>query len=189
MLLLDSHYSHFTLELVKTAAEYDVIIFCLPLHTTADTQPLDTSCFGPLKRYWTEACHEFLFSNPGRVITKFQFLKLFTAWSKGMSINNWFRSTGVYPFNPEAILGKLPSTSSTTHTSEPEHVLPTDDSLEDDECIQQENANPELVAHPPDFHLTKLLSMKRGLRMDMTLMKTLIMLATGVSSRKSFKSV
>ena len=41
VLLLDGHSSHFTLELVQTAAQHDVVIFCLPPHTTADSQPLD----------------------------------------------------------------------------------------------------------------------------------------------------
>ena len=122
VLLLDGHSSHFTLELVKTAAEHDVIIFCQPPHTTADSQPLDISCFGPLKTYWSEACCDFLFSNPGRVITKFQVSKLFArAWSKGMSIENCvagFKSTGICPFNPQAILKKLPSSTSSTAESE-----------------------------------------------------------------------
>ena len=48
MLLLDGHSSHFTLEAVKLAATHD-IIFCLPSHTTADSQPLDIACFKPLK--------------------------------------------------------------------------------------------------------------------------------------------
>ena len=89
MLILDGHLSHYTLKLVKSAAENDVILFCLPPHTTADSQPLDTSCFGPLKTYWVETCWQFVFSNPGHAISKFQFSKLFSeAWSKGMSINN-----------------------------------------------------------------------------------------------------
>ena len=45
MLLLDGHLSHYTVELVKLAAEHDMILFCLPPHTTADCQPLDTTCF------------------------------------------------------------------------------------------------------------------------------------------------
>ena len=49
LLLLDGHSPYYTLDLVKAAAEKDVIIFCLPSHTTADSQPLDTSYFGPLK--------------------------------------------------------------------------------------------------------------------------------------------
>ena len=77
LLLLDGHSSHFTLELVQTAAEQDVVIFCLPPHTTADSQPLDTSVFGPLKSYWSQACHDYMFAKPGRVVTKFQFSSLF----------------------------------------------------------------------------------------------------------------
>ena len=115
MLILDGHSSHYTLDLFKTAADNDVALFCLPPHTMADSQPLDTSCFGPLKRYWVEVCRQFMFSNPGRAISKFQFSTLFSeAWSKGMSINNivsGFRSTGICPFKPGAILDKLPKDS------------------------------------------------------------------------------
>ena len=111
LLLLDGYSSHYTLDLVKAAAEKDVIIFCLPPYTTADSQPLDASCFGPLKTYWFETCCQYLFDNPGRVITKFQFSSLFAwAWSKGMTINNivsGFRSAGIYPFAPNVILDKF----------------------------------------------------------------------------------
>ena len=73
MLILDGHSSHFTLNLVQSVAEQDVVIFCLPPHTTADSQPLDTSYFGPLKTHWFQACRDYLYTNPGRVVTKFQF--------------------------------------------------------------------------------------------------------------------
>ena len=45
--LLDEHSSHYTFELVKLAAEHDVILFFLPPHTTTDTQPLNISHFKP----------------------------------------------------------------------------------------------------------------------------------------------
>jgi len=122
MLILDGHSSHYTLELIKTATENDVIIFCLPPHTTANSQPLDTSCFGPLKVYWGEVCQEFMFKNPGRVITKFQFSSLFAeAWSKGMSISNicsGFRHTGIYPFNPDVVMKNLPQDDDTRDSIE-----------------------------------------------------------------------
>ena len=111
MLLLDGHSSHYTLELVKLAAQHDVVIFCLPPHTTADSQPLDTTCFKPLKSYWVDVCRKYLFAHPSQVITKFQFSALFAeAWSQGMTISNitsGFRTTGVCPFSPNAILDKL----------------------------------------------------------------------------------
>ena len=49
----------------------------------------------------------------GRVITKYEFCALFAhAWSKAMTINNitsGFQNTGIYPFNPQAILSKISS--------------------------------------------------------------------------------
>jgi len=77
MLLLDGHSSHYILELVKLAVEHQVVIFCLPLHTTADSQPLDTTFFKPLKSYWVHVCRKYLFTHPSQVITKFQFSALF----------------------------------------------------------------------------------------------------------------
>ena len=77
ILLLDGHSSHYTLELVKLATKHDVILFCLPPHTTADSQLLDTTCFKPLKNYWVYVCRNYLFANPSQVITKFQFSLLF----------------------------------------------------------------------------------------------------------------
>jgi len=40
LLILDGHSSHYTLELIKAAAAENMIIFCLPLHTTADSHKL-----------------------------------------------------------------------------------------------------------------------------------------------------
>ena len=86
MLLINGHSSHYTLELVKLAAEHDVILFCLPPHTTADSQPLDIICF-KLPNYWVDACCKYLFANPSQGITKFWFSALLAeAWSKGMTI-------------------------------------------------------------------------------------------------------
>ena len=112
LLLLDGHSSHFTINFVQAAAEHDAIVLCLPPHTTSDSQPLDTSCYCPLKVYWSEACQQYICNNPGRCITKFQFSKLFSqAWSKGMTIQNitsGFCQTGILnPFNPEIVLDHL----------------------------------------------------------------------------------
>ena len=121
LLMLDGHSSHYTLELVKMAAEQDIIIFCLPPHTTADSQPLDTSCFKPLKSHWVDVCRRYLFANPSRVITKFHFSSLFSqAWSRSMTTDNissGFRTTGIWPFNPNAILSKFPMSKETNTSS------------------------------------------------------------------------
>ncbi len=108
LLLLDSHSSCYTLGLIKTAKDHGVIIFCLPPHTTADSQPLDTCVFGPLKTHWNNACRKYMFDHPGRIISKFQYSTLFSqAWSKGMSIDNIISGFRVNPFNPNALISKL----------------------------------------------------------------------------------
>ncbi len=154
-LLLDGHSSHYTLDLIQTAADNDVVIFCLPPHTTADSQPLDTSCFGPLKVYWSEACRLFMFANPGCVVSKFQFSSLFSqAWSKGMTINNvvsGFRSTGIYPFDRNAVLSKLPTSAEASTLSSGGETSSGSDHLSDEETIDGEDPasdHPVPVTHP-----------------------------------------
>ena len=103
LLLLDGHSSHYQPGFVKQAAEEQVIVFCLPPHTTHLTQPLDKGCFGPLKMFWRQECQAYLAAHYGKVVTRFQFSQLFSkAWYKGMSMSNviaGFEITGVFPFN------------------------------------------------------------------------------------------
>ena len=107
MLLLDGHSSHYQPEAINSAAEEKVILFCLPPHSTHLTQPLDKGCFGPLKRYWREECHNYMAKNPGRVFTRFTFLQVFSqTWYHGMTMQNviaGFHTTGIYPFNRNAL--------------------------------------------------------------------------------------
>lgn len=92
---------------MEFAREEEVVIFCLPPHTTQDSQPLDTSVFGPLKRHWTDVCHKRLQSNPGMVISKYNFSEVFSeAWMKALTPGNivsGFKKCGIYPFNRDAI--------------------------------------------------------------------------------------
>jgi len=71
LLLLDGQSSHYQPELITHAKEFGVIIFCLPPHTTHESQPLDASVFKSLKQHWQHACHNFIQSNPSLAITKY----------------------------------------------------------------------------------------------------------------------
>ena len=107
LLLLDGHSTHFQPQLIRMAREKGVIILCLPPHTTHEAQPLDCGVFSPLKMQWRTVCHQFLQSNPGKVITKFNFNSLFSkAWLSAVTPANvmaGFKTCGVYPFNSSAI--------------------------------------------------------------------------------------
>lgn len=119
LLLVDGHSSHYDPESIRFAKESDVIIFCLPPHTTHEAQPLDVSLFGPLKQHWREVCHQFLQSSPGKVVTKMNFSQLFSqAWLKTVTPENicsGFRKAGIIPFDPNAI--KLPAILNTNATT------------------------------------------------------------------------
>ena len=70
------------------------------------TQPLDSSCFGALKRAWVDECHKYVREHLGRVVTRYEFSQIFhKAWAREMTIVNVtssFRGTGVYPFSRTA---------------------------------------------------------------------------------------
>jgi hypothetical protein len=63
-----------------------------------------------LKTAWRESCHNFQVRNPHRVLTMTDFNKVFgEAWCKSMSLSNitsGYKVTGLYPFNPAAILSE-----------------------------------------------------------------------------------
>lgn len=107
LLMLDGHGSHYSPEGIQKAAKEGVIVFCIPPNTTHKAQPLDVSFFGPLKRHWSSVCHSYLVDNPGSVVTKLQFSRLFSqAWYKAIrpeTIINGFKKTGVCPFSNDAI--------------------------------------------------------------------------------------
>ena len=64
LLLLDGHSSHFEPETIRIAKEENIIVVCLPPHTTRELQPLDCTLFGPLKTAWADVCHSFFQTVP-----------------------------------------------------------------------------------------------------------------------------
>ena len=107
LLLLDGHCTHYQPDLIKLAVQNDVLILCLPPHTTHATQPLDCGVFSPLKSHWSTVCHKFIQKNPGKLITRYNFNGLFSkAWLKSVVPTNLiagFKVCGVYPLNRQAV--------------------------------------------------------------------------------------
>ena len=151
MLLLDGHSSHYEPDTIRLAAEEEVIILCLPPHTTHVSQPLDVSFFRPLKVYWSEGCHMYMQENPGRVVTKYQFSSLFSvAWYKAIKPENLisgFRKTGICPFDSSAItvpdLVTVPDP--VTVVDEPEGEKSSDDACDENSVCEREELRPASV--------------------------------------------
>lgn len=140
--------------MIRYAKEHNIIIFCLPPHTTHEYQPLDVAVFGPLKRNWQEACHNFMQKNPGKVVTKYNFSSLLSeAWTKTMipsTLSAGFRKCGIYPFNPEAprLLWKQKETTKTTEEEQQHSLHQLTTTLEPSSTTEKEEQHSQSPSAP-----------------------------------------
>ena len=107
LLFVDGHASHINLNVIDLARKNDVILFCLPPHTTHALQPLDVSVFKSLKSHFSKAVHALSFAKKDFVVSKREFAcVLKTPFEQAFSISNikaGFAKCGIYPFDPDAI--------------------------------------------------------------------------------------
>ncbi|KAJ9253524.1 transcriptional regulator family: Helix-turn-helix [Paecilomyces variotii] len=110
LLILDGHGSHLTPEFDKICSEHDIISVCMPPHSSAFCQPLDVSCFGPLKGAYgrlVQDKHRWGFNH----IDKLDFLSIYPGARAQTfvsdTIKSGFKATGLIPFNPEEVLGRF----------------------------------------------------------------------------------
>jgi hypothetical protein len=59
LIILDGHSSHATPEFDQYCAKNKIITLCMPPHTSHVLQPLDVSCFLPLKAAYGHEVAEF----------------------------------------------------------------------------------------------------------------------------------
>ena len=89
LLLLDGHSTHYQPRVVQDARKKEVVMLCLPPHTTHDAQTFDCAVFSSLKTQWRSVCHQFLQTNPGKIITEYNFTSLFSkAWLQAVTPGN-----------------------------------------------------------------------------------------------------
>ena len=58
LLLFDGHLTHISIPVIREALNQQIVILKFPPHVTDVLQPLDVTCFGPLKRKWEKLLHE-----------------------------------------------------------------------------------------------------------------------------------
>ena len=107
MLLIDGHASHITIEAIDFCQANNIILFCLPPHTTHALQPLDVAVFKSLKDKFSKAVRSLSFTKKNFVVTKREFSKVLKSpFDHAFSIPNiksGFSKCGIYPLNPNAI--------------------------------------------------------------------------------------
>ena len=110
LLIIDGHESHCSVEFQDLCKEKNIILLCMPAHSSHLLQPLDVACFAPLKRKYGDAVSG-LARNRTHHISKETFLPLFkTAFEQSITKENiqaGFRGAGLVPHDPQAVLSKL----------------------------------------------------------------------------------
>jgi hypothetical protein len=110
LIITDAHESHKSSEFINYCSQNNIIILWMPSHTSHILQPLDIGCFSPLKTAYSKQV-EHLVKNRIYHITKVEFLPAFKkAFDQAFTLSNiqgGFRGSGIFPFNPEAVLSQL----------------------------------------------------------------------------------
>ena len=116
ILFIDGHKSHVTLDVIDMARNNDVILFCLPPHTTHALQPLDVAIFKSFKNHFSKAVKALSFAKKNFVVSKRDFARVVKdPFEQAFSIPNiksGFRKSGIFPFNRNVVdeSKMLPST-------------------------------------------------------------------------------
>ena len=102
LLLFDGQLTHMSIETIDLAIEENISIVKLPAHCTDLLQPLDVSCFSPVKSYYEKVLTDHVHKTAAREpLKKADFVNLLcTIWQQGLSeknIKSGFSATGIYP--------------------------------------------------------------------------------------------
>ena len=96
----------------------------LPANSTDKCQPLDVAFFGPQKKMWRKILEEHRTLHPSSTgIDKSTFPRLLKKLIEGMGFKNkdnikaGFKACGIFPFDPQTVLKKLPAERSESESN------------------------------------------------------------------------
>jgi len=116
LLILDGHGSHATAEFDRFCMERRIIPLYMPPHSSHILQPLDVSCFSPLKHLYGQRVQEKT-QNGVYSIGKENFLQIYPKVHQqalsSSNIKSGFAATGLIPLSPERVLSKITQTVTT----------------------------------------------------------------------------
>lgn len=108
LLLMDNHCSHVSIEVIEYAKQNGIILLTFPPHCSHKLQPLDLSVYGPLKRFYNDACSRWMINHASQTTRTISIHDigglLGDAYPKAFTPSNvisGFRASGVCPFNPD----------------------------------------------------------------------------------------
>jgi hypothetical protein len=178
LLIYDGHGSHNSAELIRLARANNIILFCLPPHTTHKLQPLDIGVFGPFQRAWIERCDEII-DETGEEMSRSVFVSEYMAVRqdsfKERTILQAWKKSGAWPIDHNVFTDEdfAPSIPYSTHARDlpaafpsSNHAAPTDpdkshpasdsdsDSSSDGDLDTNNNKRPTEPPMPPSLPTT-----------------------------------
>lgn len=102
MLILDGHGSHASVEFLYLCYSHQVHLLFLPAHSSHVLQPLDLSCFAPVKSIYRKEIADLATLDDAAPVKKNRFIKAyFKARIEGLTertIRSGWRAAGISPF-------------------------------------------------------------------------------------------
>lgn len=117
VVLGDNLASHFSSQVLECAQENGIVFACFPKNSTHLCQPLDVAFYAPLKRKWRNILDTWKSNQKkkSQVIQKDHFPRLLKSLCDTVCPDNYsanlisgFKKCGVMPFNPDAVISRLP---------------------------------------------------------------------------------
>ena len=110
LLVLDGHDSHVSPEFDRFCLDHQIVVLCMPAHSSHLLQPLDVGCFSVLKQAYGRLVEQLMARGVNH-IDKHEFLPLYrqarqAALHQG-NIQAGFAATGLVPYSPDRVLAQL----------------------------------------------------------------------------------
>lgn len=140
LLIMDSHETHLSVEVLILAKKHGVTVLTLPPHCSNKLQPLDLSVFFSFKSHYNTAIESWLLRNSGRPITIYDIASCVgVAFEKSMTprnITSGFKKSGIYPFDKHVFTDDDFIVSSVTDRALPEDPMVAHGSNDAEQDIQ-----------------------------------------------------
>lgn len=143
LLIYDGHSSHIHIDLVKLAKDNDVVIVCLPPHSTHVLQPLDTCVFKSVKTAWEKILrtHNHGSHNIDKALFPSLLKKLVDQEKNNsfgkINVVKGFLTCGLYPLDKLAI--SVEKLAKCMDQIRGDHIDDVEENDEDDEMNEQES--------------------------------------------------
>jgi len=103
LLLLDSHTSHLSIEVIDMAIDAGITMLSFPPHCTHRMQPLDVTVYGPFKTMFSRQCQNWMKSHSSLQFYDIVLIaeQCLNACVTQRNVKNGFKITGIYEYNPD----------------------------------------------------------------------------------------